>query len=68
MSLPPSLEDAELACSLYGADPSRCGFELSRDVLLAVREAKQPRPDLVLKYGQYLLKSHASRLGEAVWQ
>lgn len=67
MSNTPSLADAESACAAYGHDPARCGFELCRDVVLAVRESKLSRPDLVVKYGQYLLKSHASRLGPEVW-
>lgn len=67
MSVTPSLDEAERACAAYGHEPSRCGFDLSRDLVMAVREGKHVRPDLVLKYGQYLLKSHASRLGDGVW-
>jgi hypothetical protein len=67
MSLTPSLDEAERACAAYGHEPSRCGFDLSRDVVMAVREGKHIRPDLVVKFGQYLLKSHASRLGDGVW-
>jgi len=58
---------AEAACAPYGNEPSRCGFELSRSLLLAVRESRAHRPDLVLKFGQYLLRSHAGRLGAEVW-
>jgi len=67
MSVYPSLAEAERAAAAYGNEPARCGFDLSRDVVMAVREGKHSRPDLVLKFGQYLLRSHASRLGDAVW-
>ena len=46
---------------------AQCGFELCRSILLAVREARASRPDLVVKYGCYLLHNYAQRLGHEVW-
>lgn len=66
-SLPPPLETAVEQAAGRGYDPARCGFELSRNIVLAVREAKTLRPDLVVKYGCYLLHNHSKRLGNELW-
>ena len=51
----------------YGNNPVRCGLELSKQIVLGVREGRATRPDLVLKYGGYLIKQHASALSLEVW-
>jgi len=66
MATPPLAESLALAKS-YGNEPSKCGFELCRHILLGVRDARAHRPDLVLKFGGYLLKHHASSLSHEVW-
>ena len=66
-SLPPPLETAVEQAASRGNDPARCGYELSRNIVLAVREAKTLRPELVASYGVYLLEKHAKRLGSEVW-
>jgi len=67
MAATPPLATSLLAAKARGGDPARCGFELSRHILLGVREARANRPDLVLKYGGYLLQNHASSLSHEVW-
>eukprot|EP00965_Chrysotila_dentata_P197292 6178108-Pleurochrysis_carterae.AAC.2 len=66
-SLALSAEELLAAASAKAEDPARCGYELCRSVVLAVREARLHRPDLVSKFGVYLLQSHAHRLGSEVW-
>uniref|UniRef100_A0A7S2NJY0 ER membrane protein complex subunit 2 n=1 Tax=Haptolina brevifila TaxID=156173 RepID=A0A7S2NJY0_9EUKA len=63
---PPLAESIALAAS-KDSDPARCGFELCRNILLGVREARAHRPDLVLKYGVYLLRHYNSKLSHEVW-
>eukprot|EP00308_Calcidiscus_leptoporus_P025224 CAMPEP_0119375940 /NCGR_PEP_ID=MMETSP1334-20130426/37568_1 /TAXON_ID=127549 /ORGANISM="Calcidiscus leptoporus, Strain RCC1130" /LENGTH=324 /DNA_ID=CAMNT_0007394371 /DNA_START=16 /DNA_END=990 /DNA_ORIENTATION=- len=62
-----SLEEHQAAALSRGNDPSRCGYTLSRNLVMAVREARVHRPDLVVKFGCYLLSNHGSRLGYEVW-
>eukprot|EP00316_Scyphosphaera_apsteinii_P024549 CAMPEP_0119336922 /NCGR_PEP_ID=MMETSP1333-20130426/92931_1 /TAXON_ID=418940 /ORGANISM="Scyphosphaera apsteinii, Strain RCC1455" /LENGTH=316 /DNA_ID=CAMNT_0007347857 /DNA_START=23 /DNA_END=973 /DNA_ORIENTATION=+ len=59
--------EALAAAAARGDEPSRCGFDLSRSVLLAVREDRLIRPDLVVKFGDYLLNHHKKRLGQEIW-
>ncbi len=66
-ALTPPLEGCLRQAKARGDDPAQCGFELCRSILLAVREARASRPDLVVKYGCYLLHNHAQRLGHEVW-
>ena len=66
MATPPLSESLAKAAKC-GDDPSRCGFELSRHIVLGVREAKVNRPDLVHKYGLHLLEQHKSSLSHEVW-
>jgi len=40
---------------------------LCRNILLSVREGRLSRPDLVVKYGCYLLSHHSKRLGPEQW-
>ena len=63
----PSLAASITQAAAVGSEPSRCGFELSRNILLGVRESRARRPDLVVKFGTYLLDHHAQRLGHEVW-
>ena len=63
----PSLEASVKQAAAVGSEPSRCGFELSRNILLGVRESRARRPDLVVQFGTYLLDHHAQRLGQEVW-
>ena len=63
----PSLEASVTQAAAVGSEPSRCGFELSRNILHGVREARARRPDLVVKFGTYLIDNHAQRLGHEVW-
>jgi len=63
----PSLEASVKQAAAVGSEPSRCGFELSRNILLGVRESRARRPDLVVQFGTYLLDHHAQRLGHEVW-
>ena len=63
----PSLEASIKQAAAVGSEPSRCGFELSRNILLGIRESRARRPDLVVKFGTYLLDHHAQRLGHEVW-
>ena len=63
----PSLASSLKQAAAVGSEPSRCGFELSRNILLGVRESRARRPDLVVKFGTYLLDHHAQRLGHEVW-
>ena len=67
MSVTPPLSDCLAQAQARGNDPAQCGFELSRSIVLAVREARAVRPDLVAKYGCYLLHNHTNRLGAEVW-
>eukprot|EP00310_Coccolithus_braarudii_P019050 CAMPEP_0183338942 /NCGR_PEP_ID=MMETSP0164_2-20130417/6054_1 /TAXON_ID=221442 /ORGANISM="Coccolithus pelagicus ssp braarudi, Strain PLY182g" /LENGTH=323 /DNA_ID=CAMNT_0025508869 /DNA_START=55 /DNA_END=1026 /DNA_ORIENTATION=- len=62
-----SLDDYLTAATAKANDPSRCGYALSRNLLMAIREAKVHRPDLVSKFGVYLLQHHSSRLANEVW-
>lgn len=66
MATPP-LRDSIAAAQKHGSDPARCGYELCRHILLGVREARMVRPDLVYKYGSYLLQQHTSSLANEVW-
>ena len=63
----PSLAASITQAAAVGSEPSRCGFELSRNILLGIRESRARRPDLVVKFGTYLLDHHAQRLGHEVW-
>jgi len=63
----PPLVDSLALAKGKGGDPARCGFELCRNILLGVREARAHRPDLVLKYGVHLLRHHSSALSHEVW-
>ena len=63
---PPTSESLARARS-YGNNPARCGLELSKQIVLGLREGRTVRPDLALKYGSYLLKQHASALSHEVW-
>ena len=63
MELPESLALAKAK----GYDPARCGYELSRSIVMGVRQARVNRPDLVVKFGTWLLKKHASSLSYEVW-
>lgn len=63
----PSLEASIKQAAAVGSEPSRCGFELSRNILLGIRESRARRPDLIVKFGTYLLDHHAQRLGHEVW-
>lgn len=66
MATPPLAESLALA-KARGDDPARCGFELSRHILLGIKDARAHRPDLCLKYGEYLLRTHSSSLSHEVW-
>ena len=61
------LADSLAAAKARGNDPARCGFELSKNILTGVREGRTYRPDLVLKYGLYLVRQHASSLSHELW-
>ena len=63
----PPLSDLLPLAQAKANDPAACGFELSRSIVLAVRESRAVRPDLVAKFGCYLLHSHTNRLGAEVW-
>ena len=63
----PGLAASLKQAAAVGSEPSRCGFELSRNILLGVRESRARRPDLVVKFGTYLLDHNAQRLGHEVW-
>lgn len=67
MAATPPLADSLVRAKACGNDPARCGFELSRHIVLGVREARASRPDLILSYGSYLIKQHASSLSHEVW-
>ena len=67
MAATPPLADSLALAKARNFEPSRCGFELCRHILLGVREARATRPDLVLKFGGYLLQHHSSSLSHEVW-
>lgn len=67
MSAIPPLAESLTTTKAKGNDPSRCGFELCRSVLLGVKEARAYRPDLCLKFGAHLLRSHSSALAHELW-
>jgi len=62
-----NLDETLALARARGNEPSRIGFELCRKILTAVREARAARPDLVRRYGSYLLDHHSSRLGHELW-
>ena len=66
MVVPPLAESLE-AAKAKSNDPSRCGFDLCRAIVTGIREARAHRPDLMLRYGSYLLQHHASALSHEVW-
>lgn len=63
----PQLAESLALAQIQGNSPARCGYDLSKAIVLGVREARISRPDLVTKYGQYLLQTFASRLSHEVW-
>ena len=63
----PSLSSQLILASRLGNDPAQCGFDLSRNILLAVRESRLNRPDIVVKFGGYLLHTHTKRLANEAW-
>tara|TARA_B110001452_G_scaffold243567_1_gene227081 strand:- start:334 stop:1329 length:996 start_codon:yes stop_codon:yes gene_type:complete len=66
MTTPPLEQSLKLAeAAKY--EPSRCGFDLCRNILAGVREARVRRPDLVIKFGTYLVDQFAQRLGHEAW-
>jgi len=67
MATTPPLNVCVAAAIAKGNDPSRCGYDLSRNLVLAVRESRLNRPDLIVRYGCYLLHNHSKRLGNEVW-
>ena len=62
---PLKLDENLAAAERYGNDPSRCGFELSRAIVLGIREARAHRPDVVVPFGRFLIDS--GRLGSEEW-
>jgi len=67
MQAVPPLAESLARAKARGNEPSRCGFELCRSILLGVRDARANRPDLVRTFGGYLLQHHASSLSHEVW-
>jgi len=67
MAATPPLAASLALAKARNNDPARCGFELCRHILMGVRELRAHRPDLVLKYGSYLLQNHSSSLSHEVW-
>ena len=67
MAATPPLAESLALAKARGNDPQSCGFELCRNILLGVKEARCHRPDLCLKYGGYLLQSHRSSMSHEVW-
>jgi len=61
------LEENLALAQARGNEPSKLGFEVCRKILAAVREARAARPDLVRRFGSYLLDNHSSRLGHELW-
>lgn len=67
LSMVASLAESLALAKLEGNDPARCGYDLCKAIVIGVREGRVSRPDLVVKYGQYLLQKFAGRLGHEVW-
>ena len=67
MAATPPLPESLASAKARGNNPSRCGFELCRHILMGVRETRVHRPDLVVSYGQHLLQQHASSLSHEMW-
>ena len=63
----PELREVLTQAKAKGLDPARAGYDLCRAVLSGVREARSNRSDLVVKFGTYLLRQHASSLSHEVW-
>lgn len=66
MTTPPLEQSLKLAAAA-NFEPSRCGFDLCRNILAGVREGRARRPDLVIKFGTYLVDQYAQRLGHEAW-
>ena len=62
-----SLDESLATAQAKGYDAARLGFEACRKILAGVREARCVRPDLVRRFGSYLLDNHSSRLGPELW-
>jgi len=62
-----SLEETLAIAQARGNEPSRLGFEVCHKIFSGVREARSQRPDLMRRYGSYLLNHHSSRLGHELW-
>jgi len=61
------LSESLVLAKAYGYEPAKCGYDLCRAIILGVREARCNRPDLVLKFGTYLLQHYSSSLSHEVW-
>ena len=63
----PELSESLKKAEALALEPNRCGFDLSRNILAGIRESRARRPDLVVRFGTYLVNQHAGRLGHEVW-
>ena len=61
------LQDLLAQAKAKALDPARCGYDLCHAIVSGVREARASRPDLVARFGAYLLQNHASSLSHEVW-
>jgi len=58
---------SELDTLISNVQAHPTNWKLQKDLLKQLRQSKQRKSDLVLKYGESLLENHAGSLGSEVW-